>query len=150
MGKGFALSAFFTLIYSKVNELFLATIFGFSELAVFNVALTLGFAWTFIPQALGLSYFTKALKFENEAEKRNMFSIVCLIMFIVSLKKVIFCALFSIAVGYYLVSEFGVKGASYALLLTEFVSLTVANYFFLSGIIFKIHMGVFNITYRSK
>ena len=207
LGKGFTVSAFFTIVYSKINEIFLANILGYSEIAIFNVALTLGFAWAFIPQAIGLSFLTKALKVTDNNRRIDVFSFVFLLMIIVSIpavifyylfsayfvsflfkseyimaaeilpilslccllsalgvinnrvigsykggssylyKKVMVCASISGVISYALINQFGLLGAAYSLLITEFISLSIANYFFSSGVILRMHTKLFSIYY---
>ncbi|MBU3016149.1 oligosaccharide flippase family protein [Paraglaciecola agarilytica] len=200
MGKGFVLTAFFTIIYSKVNEILLVRFFDYSYLAIFNVSLTLAFAWSFIPTAFGTSYITKAIDLKPISSRVFSFAFVNVLMVIISIpillfiyfystdivtflfekdyykaaeilpvlsvsclfsslgvinnriigsfkggskylyRKVIFCSVFSLILGYFMIGRYGLFGASYALFLTELLSLTLGNYFFKSGLILTIHL----------
>ncbi|MEL0622239.1 oligosaccharide flippase family protein [Marinomonas arenicola] len=207
LGKGFVLSAFFTIIYSKINEILLSGLFGYSEVAIFNVAMTLAFSWSFFPQAFGLSYFTKAMRGYDKKMKEDAFSFIIFLMLVISMpivflvclfssnvvsflfsenymqaseilpiltfsclfsslglinnriiggykrgsnylyKKVISCSILSVFLSYFLIKFFGLIGAAYSLLIVEVFSVTVANYFFKSGLILKIHFRLFSFSY---
>lgn len=55
-------------------------------------------------------------------------------------KKTIVVTFISITLNYFLIFYWGMLGAAVATLLVELLSLTLLNYFFLKGIIFKLHM----------
>lgn len=57
--------------------------------------------------------------------------------------KAIIISLLNIALSYYLISISGLKGAAYSVLITEFFSATIANYFFNNGYLFKINLKIF-------
>jgi O-antigen/teichoic acid export membrane protein len=59
------------------------------------------------------------------------------------LKKVVTMSIFSLIVGVYCIKIYGLNGAAYSLLLSEFMSLTVANYFFKNGLFLKVHFNMF-------
>lgn len=62
-------------------------------------------------------------------------------------KKMFFTALFSIPISYFFIKYFGLIGASYSIVVIELLSLTLFNYFYKNGIIFKVH---FWFLYRKK
>lgn len=60
-------------------------------------------------------------------------------------KKTLIVLALSIPISTVMVYFFGVYGAAYSVLIVEFLSLTVMNYFFNNGVIFKVHKGAFNL-----
>lgn len=58
-------------------------------------------------------------------------------------KKMLVVALSSIPISYMMIHLFGLKGAAYSVFLIEFLSLTVFNYLYKNGLIFKIHFYPF-------
>ncbi|MGL4670362.1 MAG: oligosaccharide flippase family protein [Lactobacillaceae bacterium] len=60
-------------------------------------------------------------------------------------KKMISAMFITLPISYYLTSKYGMYGAAFGTIITEFLSLTVLNYFFNKGVIFRIHMKSFNI-----
>ncbi|NAS00497.1 oligosaccharide flippase family protein [Acinetobacter haemolyticus] len=56
--------------------------------------------------------------------------------------KMLSVALLSIPLSYGLIKYFGVMGAAVCFILVEFISLTIANYFFKNGFILKMHLNV--------
>lgn len=54
-------------------------------------------------------------------------------------KKMLVVAVSSLPISYIMIHFFGLIGAAYSVLLIEFLSLTVFNYFYKNGLIFKIH-----------
>lgn len=65
-------------------------------------------------------------------------------------QKTLALVVFNILLTYFAVQFYGLKGAIYAILCTEFLSLTVFNYFYQRGIIFKTHLMMFSPkTYRN-
>jgi O-antigen/teichoic acid export membrane protein len=56
-------------------------------------------------------------------------------------KKMICVTLISVALNFVLIRLYGIIGAAIATLLTEVLSLTILNYFFRNGIIFKLHLA---------
>ena len=62
-------------------------------------------------------------------------------------KKMALVALSALPISYVMVKSYGLQGAAYSVLLIEFLSLTLFNYFYKNGIIFKVH---FWFLYRSK
>ncbi len=60
-------------------------------------------------------------------------------------KKTLLVLLFSVALNVPLIHYYGLNGAAWATMLTELFSLTLFNYFFRQGIIFKLHANVFKL-----
>ncbi len=58
--------------------------------------------------------------------------------------KMFFVFIINLPLSYMLVKYYGLNGAAYAVLATEFLSLTVFNYFFQRAVILKIHTNTFN------
>lgn len=58
------------MIYTQVSNIFLAKITSYSDLGIYNVALTLGSAYSFIPVALITSFFSKIYQ-EKDFEKMS-------------------------------------------------------------------------------
>ena len=58
-------------------------------------------------------------------------------------KKMLFVALSALPVAYAMIHIYGLIGAAYSVLIIEFLSLTVFNYFYKGGLIFKIHLFPF-------
>lgn len=58
-------------------------------------------------------------------------------------KKMIFVAVSSLPISYIMIYFFGLKGAAYSVLFIELLSLTLFNYFYKDGLIFKIHFFPF-------
>lgn len=55
-------------------------------------------------------------------------------------KKMIAVMCITIPISYFLTSQYGMYGAAYGTVITEFISLTILNYFFNKGVIFRIHI----------
>ncbi|MEE7589084.1 oligosaccharide flippase family protein, partial [Klebsiella pneumoniae] len=64
------LSTLSIVIYTQVSNIFLAKITSYSDLGIYNVALTLGSAYSFIPVALITSFFSKIYQ-EKDFEKMS-------------------------------------------------------------------------------
>ncbi|MFI4035022.1 oligosaccharide flippase family protein [Klebsiella quasipneumoniae] len=60
-------------------------------------------------------------------------------------KKTLIVLGLSIPISTTMVYFFGVYGAAYSVLIVEFLSLTIMNYFFNHGVILKVHRGAFNL-----
>jgi len=56
----------------------------------------------------------------------------------------------SIAISYFFIKYLGINGAAYSTIVIELLSLTLLNYFFDKGVIFKIHMKVFDFKIYKK
>lgn len=70
-GGSLVLSTLSIVLYTQISNIFLAKFTSFSNLGIYNVALTIGGAWGFINVALITSYFSKiyALSDKNEELK---------------------------------------------------------------------------------
>lgn len=60
-------------------------------------------------------------------------------------KKTFIVLTLSIPISTALVYFYGVFGAAYSVLIVEFLSLTIMNYFFHNGVVLKLHLGAFNL-----
>lgn len=58
-------------------------------------------------------------------------------------KKMFVVALLSMPVSYFMITKFGLKGAAYSMVVLELISLTLLNYFYRNGLIFKMHFFFF-------
>lgn len=58
-------------------------------------------------------------------------------------KKMALVALSALPISYVMIKCYGLQGAAYSVLLIEFLSLTLFNYFYKNGLIFKIHFYPF-------
>lgn len=58
-------------------------------------------------------------------------------------KKMLVVAISALPISYTMIQLFGLIGAAYSVFLIEFLSLTVFNYFYKNGLIFKIHFYPF-------
>ncbi len=58
-------------------------------------------------------------------------------------KKMLFVALSALPISYAMIYVYGLTGAAYSVLIIELLSLTVFNYFYKDGLIFKIHFFPF-------
>ena len=63
-------------------------------------------------------------------------------------KKMMLVAVFGLVFNFIFVKYYGVLGAAIASLITEFISLTLLNYFFNHGMVFTLHKRCF--LYRNK
>lgn len=54
-------------------------------------------------------------------------------------KKMLYVAISSLPIAYLCIYYYGLIGAAYSVLIIEFLSLTIFNYFYKNGLIFKIH-----------
>lgn len=68
-------------------------------------------------------------------------------------KKMLWVAIFSLPISYFMIKNFGLIGAAYSVMLIELLSLTLFNYFYKNGLIFKIHFYPFfknSLKFKSK
>ncbi|CAK7073247.1 MAG: hypothetical protein MEPRV_02830 [Providencia sp.] len=63
-------------------------------------------------------------------------------------KKMFIMVLLSVPISYTMISFFGLKGASYSVLIIEILSLTIMNYFFKKGLIFNLHKETLRLPTR--
>lgn len=61
-------------------------------------------------------------------------------------KKTIIVLVLSLLINYLFILKFGIVGAAWATLLTEVLSLTVFNYFFMNKLILRLHLSTFCIS----
>lgn len=205
-GGALLLSSLSIVIYNQISNIFLAKFSSFSELGIYNVAMTLGGAWAFVNVAIITSIFSKiyAEKSKDNSEYFIVLThyvvifnslmvggilsflgpwlikilygsayveagkILVFIVFATALSnigvinyrymmklgaykylsiKMLFVSLLSIPCSFFLIKEYGVWGAVYCFILVEFISLTLANYIFNKGEIFKLHLKLLNPFY---
>ena len=58
-------------------------------------------------------------------------------------RKMLFVAIFSLPIAFFMIYFLGLRGAAYSVLLIEILSATLFNYFYKQGLIFKIHFFPF-------
>lgn len=58
-------------------------------------------------------------------------------------KKMIFVLIISLPISYAFIYKYGINGAAYSTILIEFLSLTIINYAYKKGIIWKVHKKTF-------
>ncbi|WP_179988857.1 MULTISPECIES: oligosaccharide flippase family protein [unclassified Acinetobacter] len=198
-GSSLVFSTLSIVFYTQISNIFLAKFVSFSELAIYNVALTLGGAWGFVNLALITSFFSKIYEekqFEAQQKILKQLHIIVLVIsgcallgmlwlgewvvawlygveYIASANllpyivigtslsalgtisyrymikfnayrylaiKMFIMAIFSSGLSYFLINQYGVVGASICFVIVEFISLTIANYFFKKSIILKMHL----------
>ncbi|WP_436913405.1 oligosaccharide flippase family protein [Acinetobacter schindleri] len=202
-GGALFLSSVSIVVYTQISNILLAKYASYDELAYYNVAMTLGAAWSFINIALITSYFSKIFAEKNKikiikhykeinylvlfisifvylffsilgeyivlllyGEKfikaSNLLGLVVIATFFAGLGtinyrymmklnaykylsvKMLFIALISIPLSYYLIKNYQVKGAAYCYIIIEFFSATIGNYFFNKGLLAKLHFSLLN------
>lgn len=67
--------------------------------------------------------------------KKNAYKYLSIKMFAISI--------FSILISFVLIRHYDVYGAAWCFVIIEFISCTIANYFFSNGIVFKTHLNIF-------
>lgn len=200
-GSSLVFSTLSIVFYTQISNIFLAKFVSFSELAIYNVALTLGGAWGVVNQALITSFFSKIYEeksFESQQIILRQLHIIVLFISVITLWvvillgkwgveflygndyllaanllpyivivtmlstlgtisyrymivfnaykylaiKMLVMAVLSVGLSYLLITRYGVWGAITCFLLIEFISLTIANYFFRKHIILKMHTNI--------
>ncbi len=68
-GGSLVLSTLSIVLYTQISNIFLAKYVSFSDLAIYNVSLTLGGAWGFVNAALITSYFSKIYVIQDEVQE---------------------------------------------------------------------------------
>ncbi|MGG4664989.1 oligosaccharide flippase family protein [Providencia vermicola] len=63
-------------------------------------------------------------------------------------KKMFIMVLLSVPISYTMIKIFGLKGATYSVLIIEILSLTIMNYFFKKGLIFNLHKETLRLPKR--
>ena len=204
-GGSLVLSTLSITLYTQISNIFLAKYTSFSELGIYNVALTIGGAWAFVSIALITSYFPKIYSIKNIIEEKRLLQQIHLIAIGVGLGcllgvtligkwfiellygvdyiqattllpfiviatilstlgtisyrymikfsgyrylsiKMFIVSLLSVPLSYFLIKNYGVMGAATCFIMIEFFSLTIGNYFFNRGLVFKMHSNIFRIT----
>lgn len=202
-GGSLVLSTLSIVLYTQISNIFLAKYVSFSDLAIYNVSLTLGGAWGFVNTALITSYFSKIYAIQDEVQESKylkqihwivmgistgvgvavlllgewviqqlygvaylesakilpyiviatMLSALGTISYRYMLKfnsykylsiKMLIVSLLSIPLSYMLIQFYGVIGAALCFIIIEIFSLTIANYFFKNGCVFKMHLNIFS------
>ncbi|EXB72347.1 oligosaccharide flippase family protein [Acinetobacter sp. 230853] len=203
-GGSLVLSSLSIVLYTQISNIFLAKFTSFTNLGIYNVALTLGSAWGFINIALITSYFSKIYgENDNSIELQYLRQIHWLVIvvslfvmmgifligswvvntlygadFIESIKllpivalatmfsalgtisyrymiklngykylsiKMIGVGMLSVPLSYIFIQYYGIWGAAICFVLIEFLSLTLANYFFKKQVILKLHLSVIGL-----
>lgn len=198
-GGSLVLSTLSIALYTQISNIFLVKFTSFSDLGVYNIAMTLGSAWIFINVALITSYFSKIYAKNSLNEElrylKHLHGLVVIIslgvfsgvlllgewfieklygnQFIEATKllpliviaamvsslgtisyhymvkyngyrylsiKMLLIAIISVPSSYFLIKYHGVMGAATCFILVEFLSLTIANYFFKNALVFKLHL----------
>lgn len=68
-GGSLVLSTLSIVLYTQISNIFLAKYVSYSDLAIYNVALTLGGAWCFVTTALITSYFSKIYGIQDKVQE---------------------------------------------------------------------------------
>lgn len=84
-GGSLVVSSLSIVLYTQISNIFLAKFSSFSNLAIYNVALTLGGAWGFVNMALITSYFSKIYEEKNETLQKNYLRQIHLIVIVISI-----------------------------------------------------------------
>lgn len=79
-GGSLVLSTLSITLYTQISNIFLAKYTSFSELGIYNVALTVGGAWAFVSVALITSYFPQIYATKNIIEESRFLKQVHLIV----------------------------------------------------------------------
>ena len=78
-GGSLVLSTLSITLYTQISNIFLAKYTSFTSLGIYNVALTIGGAWTFISIALITSYFPKIYATKGKIEESQLLKQIHLI-----------------------------------------------------------------------
>ncbi|MGE6330875.1 oligosaccharide flippase family protein [Psychrobacter pacificensis] len=103
-------------------------LYGYDYLASYELLAVLAFATMFS----GLGTITARLMVKEES-----YSYIS--------RKMLFVALLSVPISFFMIKLYGIKGAAYSVLLIEFLSATLFNYFYKNGLILRIHFFPFFI-----
>ncbi|WP_104516470.1 oligosaccharide flippase family protein [Acinetobacter indicus] len=200
-GSSLVFSTLSIVFYTQISNIFLAKFVSFSELAIYNVALTLGGAWGFVNLALITSFFSKIYEEKQfEAQQKILKQLHIIVLLIsgcallgmlwlgervvawlygaeyrassdllpyivignalsalgtISYRymivfnaykylaiKMSIMAILSVLMSYFLIFQYGVLGAAICFVIVEFISLTIANYFFKNADILKMHANI--------
>ena len=200
-GGSLVLSTLSIALYTQISNIFLAKFTSFSDLAIYNIAITIGGAWGFINISLITSYFSKIYETSDNHKEKKYLRQIHLIIIAISLFiliivyflgpwviqklygnsffeaskllpfiviatmlsalgtisyrymikfnaykylsiKMFTIGLLAIPLSYILIKKYGVIGAAWCFIITELISLTIANYFFRNKIILKLHLNL--------
>lgn len=200
-GGSLVLSTLSIALYTQISNIFLAKFTSFSDLAIYNIAITIGGAWGFINISLITSYFSKIYETSDNYEEQKYLKQIHLIIISISLFilismyflgswviqklygnsffeaskllpfiviatmlsalgtisyrymikfnaykylsiKMFTISLLAIPLSYILIKKYGVTGAAWCFIITELISLTIANYFFKNQTILKLHLNL--------
>jgi O-antigen/teichoic acid export membrane protein len=200
-GGSLVLSTLSIALYTQISNIFLAKFTSFSDLAIYNIAITIGGAWGFINISLITSYFSKIYETSDNYKEQKYLRQIHLITIAISLFiliivyflgpwviqklygnsffeaskllpfiviatmlsalgtisyrymikfnaykylsiKMFTIGLLAIPLSYILIKKYGVIGAAWCFIITELISLTIANYFFRNKIILKLHLNL--------
>ena len=151
--NGALITSYFSKIYGTKNESqevkYLKQIHWIVIMVTFFILLgTLLFGSLFIQILYGIA-FIEAAKLLPYIVIATMLSALGAISYRYMIKfnaykylsiKMFLVALFSVPLSYVLIRTYGVSGAALCFVITEFFSLTIANYFFRAGLVFKMHL----------
>ena len=151
--NGALITSYFSKIYGTKNESqevkYLKQIHWIVIMVTFFILLgTLLFGSLFIQILYGIA-FIEAAKLLPYIVIATMLSALGTISYRYMIKfnaykylsiKMFLVALFSVPLSYVLIRTYGVSGAALCFVITEFFSLTIANYFFRAGLVFKMHL----------
>ncbi|MEX3019857.1 oligosaccharide flippase family protein [Kluyvera sp. STS39-E] len=84
-GCALILSTLSIVIYSQISNIFLARILSFTQLGIYNIAMTIGTAWSFVVIALITSFFTKIYEANDPKEVARLLKIVNQLVIVISL-----------------------------------------------------------------
>lgn len=100
-GGALFLSSLSIIFYTQISNIFLAKYATYQELAYYNVAMTLGSAWSFVNIALITSFFSKIFATKDSEESKKYYLMITYIVFLISVCAYIF---------FYFSSDFIVAG----------------------------------------
>ena len=84
-GGSLVLSTLSIVLYTQISNIFLAKYVSFSDLAIYNVSLTLGGSWCFVNAALITSYFSKIYTVKDEVQELKYLKNIHLIVIGISI-----------------------------------------------------------------
>lgn len=101
-GGALILSTLSIVIYSQVSNIILARVLSFSQLGIYNVAMTIGTAWSFVVIALITSFFSKIYETNNPKAIIKLLRAVNRLVIIISVVALIGFYMFGSYFIYYL------------------------------------------------
>ena len=152
------ITSYFTKIYSERNQAQIKKLLAEINriIILITIFILMGFEFFghwFIVKLYGVNYLD-ALSIIPVIIIGTMFSLLGTVSYRYMIKyngyryltiKMLIVCLISLPLSYVLVLKFGISGASYTMLALEFLSCTIANYYFSNGIVFKIHLSTIGI-----